>query len=511
MIDDRGQVLDAEYSVEPDGDQLAVIFESMSGRASGRPPRNTDYRAALELVLRRLQQRRAVIEAAIVDSRRTRLLPESSRSLLSEPVRLVDVSDPDALRRQLTNAQTTIGQAPDARLAGNSTKRIRLRLAVPGYGPSDAERLAADLAVASSPESDGDIGRLMLNQWWLDDPAERYWMEITNRPDFGANVRALQRDGSGRENWSYALVTALRPGDVVLHWHKTLNATPGLVGYSTAVEGPFDDVLVWNARGSYGRRRADNDQPQPAWRFDLASYTALPSPIDQEAFRRVETRLHETYQDLRNRHVGPLYFPFSFFTSRPLRVMQAYMVKVPAVVLDAVPELATIPRPRLSARQSTPRSPAAHRSRAARSNGSGYLTDQVLKVALEKHAVRIVMDHYRDVEGYEVEDVGSQESYDVRATRGTEELHIEVKGSSVPTDNVELTANEVGHAHVTDTHLVIVDEIRWRRLSDGTIEASGGRARRWTAWTPAEEYLKITRYRYRPPAHTDELAVESGW
>jgi len=104
------------------------------------------------------------------------------------------------------------------------------------------------------------------------------------------------------------------------------------------------------------------------------------------------------------------------------------------------------------------------------------MADQVLKVALEQHGMSTVMEHYRDVEGYAVEDVSRWESYDIRATRGTEELHIEVKGSSGSAGHVELTYNEVGHAYGTDTHLVIVDEIQWRRLLDGTIETSGGRA-----------------------------------
>ncbi|WP_433529585.1 hypothetical protein ACQPYA_25430 [Micromonospora sp. CA-263727] len=149
MTDDRGQVLDAEFSAEPDGDHVAVILESMSGRATGRAARNTDYRVALELILQRLKDRRAVIEAAVVDSQRTQLLPESTRGLVSEPIRLVDVPDPDGLRRRLTNAQTTIGQAPTAKRPGNSTKRIRLRLSVPGYNPSDADQLAVDLAAGS--------------------------------------------------------------------------------------------------------------------------------------------------------------------------------------------------------------------------------------------------------------------------------------------------------------------------------------------------------------------------
>ncbi|MEV4764690.1 DUF3883 domain-containing protein [Micromonospora chokoriensis] len=324
MTDDHGQALDAEYSVERDGDHLAVILESMSGRADGRPPRNTHYRPALELILRRLKERRAVIETAIVDSRRTQLLPESGRSLISEPVRLADVPDPHLLRRRLTNAQTTIGQAPDARRPGNSTKRIRLRLSVPGYDSSDADRLAVDLAARPLPDADGEPDRRPL-------PARQ--------PTAGDEVTSPGRDG--------------------------------------------------------------------------------------------------------------------------------------------------------------------------RSGGSGYMTDQVLKVALEQHAVLIAMDHYRDVEGYDVENVGNRRSYDIRAIRGTEELHIEVKGSSGLADKVELTSNEVDHAHGTDTHLVIVDEIRWRKLPDGTVETSGGRARRWTAWTPAEEHLTPARYWYRPPAHADELPLPS--
>ncbi|MEU7796721.1 DUF3883 domain-containing protein [Micromonospora tulbaghiae] len=320
MTDDSGRVLDAEYAVEPDGDCLAVILESMSGRAEGRPPRNTDYRPALELLLERLKQRRTIIQVALVDSRRTQLLPEPERSLTDSAIRLVDIADIPALRRRLTKAQTTIGQAPDARLPGNSTKRIRLRLSVPGYELADADRLGADLANSS------------------------------------------------------ALEAALEP--------------------------------------------------------------------------------------------------------------------------DRSP----LPPRQLTAGDDTP-------GGNGRSSGSGYMTNQELKAAIEQHAVQTVMDHYHLVEKYDVENVGSRESYDIRATRATEELHIEVKGSSVLADKVELTRNEVRHARVTDTHLVIVDQIRWRRLPDGTIETTGGRARRWTTWTAAEEHLTPSRYWYRPPNHTDELPL----
>jgi hypothetical protein len=108
------------------------------------------------------------------------------------------------------------------------------------------------------------------------------------------------------------------------------------------------------------------------------------------------------------------------------------------------------------------------------------------------------MEHYGDL-GYKVSDVGSVESFDVRAVKGADELHIEVKGSLSIVDHVELTRNEVKHARRERTDLVVVDEIRWERLDDGTVRTSGGRARTWRAWEPADEHLRPDRYRYRLP------------
>ena len=86
------------------------------------------------------------------------------------------------------------------------------------------------------------------------------------------------------------------------------------------------------------------------------------------------------------------------------------------------------------------------------------------------------------------------------ATQGTEELHIEVKGSVGTAYEVELTVNEVNHARAgIPTDLVVVDEIKWAWLDDGTVQTSDGRWRSWRNWLPAEEDLKASRYRYRLP------------
>ena len=189
--DDSGQTLDAEYVVEREDHQLALILSSSSGPAGTRPARNTAYRPALALLLARLRDLGAVIEDALVDSLSTQRhgTPESQRQLISSPIRLADEPDIEAVRLRLTSAQARIDQAPGAAKGGNSSKRIRLRLQVPGFPPDAAGRLEATLADPSaesegifrSPEeipegqtfSEGTLERVEVNRYERDRRARR--------------------------------------------------------------------------------------------------------------------------------------------------------------------------------------------------------------------------------------------------------------------------------------------------------------------------------------------------
>ncbi len=148
VIDASGRLLDAEYSVAPDGGRLALILESSSGRGKGQPRRNSEYGPALELLLDRLKQQGAVLVSALVDSQNTLSLPEAARRLIDRPVELVGVADIPAFCKWLREAQRPIGQKSAATKRGNNVKRIRLLLNVPGYGPQDHDLLATDLATA---------------------------------------------------------------------------------------------------------------------------------------------------------------------------------------------------------------------------------------------------------------------------------------------------------------------------------------------------------------------------
>lgn len=148
--DDDGKRLDAKYAVNADDGWVTLVLDSASGASSRRAARNTQYRSALELLLSRLKALDAVVEGAFVDSEHTKRLglSEHDRRLTDRPVRLSEQSDVNALRKQLTNRQAKIGQAPPARRDGNTTKRIKLRLTVPGFGPTQVSALEAILSRA---------------------------------------------------------------------------------------------------------------------------------------------------------------------------------------------------------------------------------------------------------------------------------------------------------------------------------------------------------------------------
>jgi hypothetical protein len=141
-------------------------------------------------------------------------------------------------------------------------------------------------------------------------------------------------------------------------------------------------------------------------------------------------------------------------------------------------------------------SDASGRSEVWRPHSAGRFADAEMRVAVESHAVKLASDYYRE-QGYEVTEVGKP--YDLLAVKGGEELHVEVKGSTMSVDDVELTINEVRHAREISTDLYVVDHIRLERLNDGTILTSGGRIRHWPNWAPADASLSPTRYRYQLP------------
>lgn len=135
------------------------------------------------------------------------------------------------------------------------------------------------------------------------------------------------------------------------------------------------------------------------------------------------------------------------------------------------------------------------------SNGKiGRIADPILRAAIENYAVDMVIEDYRGKKASEFVKLGKP--FDLKLKLAGQERHVEVKGSSMEIATVELTANEVSHAHdFQPTDLAVVDCIRWEISAAGNYSLTGGRLRLWPDWTPKASALAPRKYAYiLPPA-----------
>jgi hypothetical protein len=332
-----------------------------------------------------------------------------------------------------------------------------------------------------------------IHRWWDGDSIERCWLEITDRSDLGANLHAAQLAKGGREAWGNSLVREVRPGDTVFHWHKAEDSKPEIVGYST-VAGPLENsTIYWKAHGTASRNEPAGNKP--SWLVPLDGLVHLHRPVGLPEIRQSERELRQIRDDLRSRHGDPIYYPWVFSDRRPIRTAQAYLTKLPRAAIELL-----VGTEWVNQGTNDPPSPTPT------NGGPGRQSDTAVRLATEQHAVDRATKYLEDEPyRYNVKNVGAKRSYDLQATKGSEILCVEVKGSTSTLSLVNLTANEVEIARkAKNTLLVVVDQITWQRTSDGEIETSGGRMRTWWGWRAPENLLTPTEYRYElPPEQPD--------
>jgi hypothetical protein len=184
-----------------------------------------------------------------------------------------------------------------------------------------------------------------INAWWEGDERERFWLEITDRPDIGVDLHAPQRDAGRRRTSGYSLLWWVERGDVVFHYDLNARA---ISTWSYAVGKVSEAPVVWLSHRSATRRRLVNPRAQPGWWLDLDGPYPLPTPLTLARLREQSDIVRAVRDELGRRHRRPLYFPFFFYRDRDLRPMQPYLNKLPAALVAAVPELAAataVPRP----------------------------------------------------------------------------------------------------------------------------------------------------------------------
>lgn len=109
-----------------------------------------------------------------------------------------------------------------------------------------------------------------------------------------------------------------------------------------------------------------------------------------------------------------------------------------------------------------------------RGRGQGFKISAEARKAIDAHAMREATEYFK-ADGYDVEDVSKNHPFDLRCTKGSEELRVEVKGTTTAGEAVLLTPNEVAHARekVDKMVLFILHSVEVNESED-RVRASGG-------------------------------------
>ncbi|TCC10899.1 DUF3883 domain-containing protein [Kribbella soli] len=337
---------------------------------------------------------------------------------------------------------------------------------------------------------------MAINNWWADDPSQRYWMEITTRAAPGYDLLAPKLDGGGLPQWSYTLVSHVQPGDRVLHYKTNLAGGGAVIGWSEAVTPPSTGTITWQARGTRGRARA-TAITGPSWFVALGGFNELDAWVRGRDLAAIDHQLFAVRDRLEQSYGRPVYFPFFRYRPGEIRAQQGYLVKFPLELFGLLPNLASassaaVSEANLVEDEERPGT-RAPRGAAARAQ------DPVLRAAIERRSLDVTKAHYVSLGAVDVDEIGKP--YDLALTLDGVERHIEVKGSSLEIDTVELTLKEVLHAEdFQPTDLAVVDGISWKRMRDGSIKTSGGRLRLWRDWAPRDDSLSARKFAYSLPS-----------
>jgi hypothetical protein len=175
-----------------------------------------------------------------------------------------------------------------------------------------------------------------LNVWWYEDPAERFWLEITDRPDIGVDLHCPQRDAAGNRSPGYSLIWWVKRGDVIFHYDENEQS---ITSWSRSVGEVAEGPVVWLSHRGATRRRLLSARPQPGWWLDLDGPYPLDEPLTLDQLRANGPIVRRVLDGLEQRDLGSVYFPFYFYGGTTLRPMQPYLNKLPAALVGKLPTL----------------------------------------------------------------------------------------------------------------------------------------------------------------------------
>lgn len=128
--------------------------------------------------------------------------------------------------------------------------------------------------------------------------------------------------------------------------------------------------------------------------------------------------------------------------------------------------------------------------------GQGFLDSPEARRAVERRAM-IVAYEALTAEGWELKDLSKTESFDYFATRGSEQVLVEVKGTTTDASHIMVTAKECELALSNVVILAVVSRIEISLPEGGEARATGGELRVFNAWKPEEDRMQPISFRYR--------------
>jgi hypothetical protein len=346
--------------------------------------------------------------------------------------------------------------------------------------------------------------------WWDGEPDEKVFMEITRREDIGADLNAPLAARGGAATPGYALVAAVRPGDIIVHYDSR---DEEITGVSVATGNAEPAPNYWVARGTSARRAGEQARWLPGIRVPLGHYRELDEPITLTEIRAKRSELLELREQLQKRARGrAIYFPWIPYQDT-LRTFQSYLVKLPLAAVgmfaplhravEQADMLWTAPASFSPAEQAQDAVDHAAGKTVRRGRGQGFQLDQAAKVAVETHAMNMATEFYSD--SWDVEDVHGRESYDLVCRSRDEEMRVEVKGTTTSGTEVILTPNEVRHAReYRHTALFVLSDISLSQADGGVVVASGGVRHVFDPWDIDHGTLEPIGFRYQPPTRRDQ-------
>lgn len=165
VVDRRGQPIEAHFDVESG----EIVFHARGGAI------NKDYAPGLRLILSRLVEANLNVSDVLVDSRPVQDLDEAERRVLEHGEGWPGVEQMYSL---ITNRMKDVGRAPGAKPGGgNSTKRIRIRLAA-DIPDETLARIIGERLPASERKALAQAGRTSdTSELVPPTPEDREWAE----------------------------------------------------------------------------------------------------------------------------------------------------------------------------------------------------------------------------------------------------------------------------------------------------------------------------------------------